>query len=314
MVKPVIVLSACIEHENCRYDGSHIGSEVIQKLKEYVDFVLVCPEMAIGLPSPRESIRLVKRDSVGYVQLLGSQSETDYTQKMDDYANNYLSNINPNDIDGFIMKSKSPSCGIGQVKLYKDLVKAPLITGRHVGAFGGKVKEYFPTFPIEHEMRLTNEKIREHFLITIYTRARFKKVEKMKDLVKFHSDNKYLFMVYNQSSLNRLGNIVANHERYPVNTVKEKYFEELLRTLNRMPNRNRNINTLAHIYGYFKNDLKLKEKVYFNDTLAKYRKNILPISAVLSILKSWVIRFDNQYLLTQTIFEPYPDALNEIAE
>ncbi|MBU1020726.1 MAG: DUF523 and DUF1722 domain-containing protein [Firmicutes bacterium] len=314
MVKPVILLSACIEHESCRYDGSKISSKYIKKLKDYVEFITVCPEMAIGLPSPRESIRLVKRDSVGHIELLGSKSGTDYTEKMSEFSDKYLKSLDPNKVDGFILKSKSPSCGIGQVKLYKDILKAPLITGRHTGFFGGRVKELFSTYPIEHEMRLTNDEIREHFLITIFTRARFKEVKSMKELVKFHSDNKYLFMVYNQSSLNRLGNIVANHEKYPLNDVKIKYFNELLQTLNRMPNRKRNINTLTHIYGYFKKDLKAKEKAFFTDNLKKYEEGLIPISAVLSVLRSWVIRFENEYLLSQTIFEPFPIALSEFGE
>ncbi|MBN2605187.1 MAG: DUF523 and DUF1722 domain-containing protein [Bacilli bacterium] len=314
MVKPVIVISSCIEHDRCRYDGSFIASKYVKKLKEYLEFITVCPEMAIGLPSPRESIRLVKRDNVGHIQLLGSKSGTDFTDKMNDFSETYLRKLDPQKIDGFILKSKSPSCGIGQVKLYKDILKAPLITGRHTGFFGGKVKEIFPTFPIEHEMRLTNDEIREHFLITVFTRARYKEVKSMKDLVKFHSDNKYLFMVYNQSSLNRLGNIVANHEKYPLLEVKEKYFDEMLKTLNRMPNRKRNINTLTHIYGYFKKDLRIKEKAFFTDSIAKYEAGLIPISAVLSVLRSWVIRFENEYLLSQTLFEPYPVELSEFPD
>ena len=87
MVKPVIVISACIEHEKCRYDGSYIASKFIKKLKDYVEFITVCPELAIGLPSPRESIRLVKRDDSQNVELLGSKSGTNHTEKMNEFTN-----------------------------------------------------------------------------------------------------------------------------------------------------------------------------------------------------------------------------------
>ena len=58
-MKPKILCSACLGFCACRYDGSQLKSDLINMLKEYVDFETVCPEMGIGLPSPREAIRIV---------------------------------------------------------------------------------------------------------------------------------------------------------------------------------------------------------------------------------------------------------------
>jgi uncharacterized protein YbgA (DUF1722 family) len=66
--------------------------------------------------------------------------------------------------------------------------------------------------------------------------------------------------------------------------------------------------------GYFKKELSQKEKEFFHSILDKYRNQKIPLSTITSILKSWVIRFENEYLLNQTYFEPYPEELIEISD
>ncbi len=46
----------------------------------------------------------------------------------------------------------------------------------------------------------------------------------------------------------------------------------------------------------------------------KYAEKKIPLSSLLAILKSWTLRFDEKYLLRQTYFEPYPEALVEISD
>jgi uncharacterized protein YbgA (DUF1722 family) len=64
--------------------------------------------------------------------------------------------------------------------------------------------------------------------------------------------------------------------------------------------------------GYFTSKLSKNEKAFFLDAVAKYRTGKFPLSTPLNVLKSWIIRFNEEYLMQQTFFEPYPDALMEI--
>src|SRR5665647_2358994 len=57
--KPVVVVSKCITFEPIRWNGQIIASEFVEKLKPYVNFVPVCPEVEIGLGVPRDPIRIV---------------------------------------------------------------------------------------------------------------------------------------------------------------------------------------------------------------------------------------------------------------
>ncbi len=312
--KPNVFISACIEYDHCRYDGTMIGSEHISKLKPYINELRVCPEMAIGFKAPRESLRLIQRknEDLKFVQ---TSSGNDYTKEMVDFSDKYLSSLV--DMDGFIMKAKSPSCGVTDVKVYHDIGKAHTKLSKQSGVFGGKVLELYPATPIESERRLSNFSIRENFYISIFTLAGFRELKKdfeYKKLVEFHSNNKYLFMTYKQTTLKKMGNVVANHDKKPHQAVLRLY-EELLRELlmgtSSMKNR---INVLTHIYGYFKKDIITQEKEFYFELLDQYLNHQIPYRAVLNILNSWSIRFKEDYLLKQTIFVPYPKDLVTVTD
>ncbi|HDC4761400.1 TPA: DUF523 domain-containing protein, partial [Enterobacter cloacae] len=109
--KPVLGISGCLTGSAVRFDGGHkrMGF-VMDELAQWVSFRPVCPEMAIGLPTPRPAIRLTLTDS-GETQLRFSKPpHDDITQKMADFTADYLPKIG--DLSGFIVCAKSPSCGM----------------------------------------------------------------------------------------------------------------------------------------------------------------------------------------------------------
>ena len=52
-----IVVSKCLEFDKCRYNGLSINDSIIRSLKDYVEFIPICPEVEIGLDTPRDPIR-----------------------------------------------------------------------------------------------------------------------------------------------------------------------------------------------------------------------------------------------------------------
>ena len=311
-VKPTVVVSKCLEFEACRYNGDKLSDVTVRNLQPYVEFIPVCPEVEIGLGVPRETIRIVELD--GMQKLVQPSTGDDLTDKMKRFSNVFLSSLP--DVDGFILKNRSPSCGTRDVKIYAGLGKAPT-KGKGAGLFGSAVLAGFSHLAIEEEGRLSNFIIREHFLTQLFTIAHFKTLKKnknMKALVEFQSDFKYLFMAYNQTKQKELGRVIANKDKRPIDEVYAKYEEILYKLLNRTPRYTSNINVCQHIFGYFKNKLKKEEKDYFLSLLSKYTEKKIPFSSLLTILKSWAIRFEETYLLRQTYFEPYPEMLVEITD
>lgn len=313
--RPHIVISKCIEHANCRYDGSMISSGFVRTLMPYVEFLPLCPEMAIGLPSPRESLRLVSSD--GSIKLLSYNLGTDRTDEMLGYSKRIAKEILKFHPDGFILKSRSPSCGNKDVKVYGDIGKAAPLPMKANGIFGGYMTDAFPGIMFEDEGRLLNFSIREHFYTFIFTLADYREnVEGkgMKELVAFQSRNKYLFMAYSQSGLKKLGTLVANHEKKDFPTLSEEYLTQLRSMLSTTPSKSRHINVMLHIFGYFKNQLSSEEKAHFLDMLDMYRASRIPQSAVMAMLGSWGVRFKSEYLKGQTIFSSFPKELATVTD
>lgn len=304
---PNLVVSKCIEFESCRYNGLIIASPIIKKLKDYVNFIPVCPEVEIGLGIPRDPIRLVEIN--GEINLIQPSKDLNLTQSMEEFSSSFLSSLT--DIDGFILKNKSPSCGVKAVRVYSHPGNSrPKTDG--IGLFANSVFNEFPYTPLEDEGRLRNLQIREDFLTSIYTLSDFRKVKKsqeVSELINFHSQNKFLLMAYNQNIMREMGKILGEQKNYSKEDLFSKYDNMLGKTLKKPPEIPSNINVLMHVFGYVSDKLNHEEKAFFLDSLGKYRNGIMPLLVCLNLLKSWVIRFDKDYLAQQTFFQPYPSEL-----
>ena len=303
-VKPRIIISKCLEFEACRYDGQIINNKYIKKLKQFIDFEPVCPEVEIGMGTPRDTIRIVKNE--GKYLLYQPATEKDFGEKMNIFSKNYLKKIN--NVDGFILKSDSPSCGVQSAKIYPKKNNCPPIK-KSSGFFTKHILSNFPLVPIEEEKRLNNIFIREHFYTCIFTIADFRSITNFDSLYKYHAKHKYLFMSYNQTLMRKMGNIAANKSNKSIDKIKKEYYNLLLTLLSKKSRYPSNINTQMHVMGYFKKSLTSNEKKHFLDTIELYRNKKIPISAVNNILISWINRFDNKYLKNQSFFFRFPEEL-----
>lgn len=307
--KPIVVLSRCIEVEPVRWDGRIIASEFVEKLKPFVEYIPVCPEVEIGLGIPRNPIRIVKKGSS--LRLLQPATGLDFTEKMEQFSKTFLDALP--EVDGFILKSGSPSSALKDAKIYPSTERVSAL-GKGAGFFGGAVANRFNFLALEDEHRLLNPRIKEHFLTKLYTLADFRAVKhssSIKKLIDFQARNKLLFTAYNQVELHAMGRIVAQPKGLSFQKIMADYQTHLWSALRRPPRRGANENVLTKAAGYFTQKLSKKEKAFFLDTVSKYKAGKLPLSTPLNVLKSWIIRFDEDYLMQQSFFEPYPDSLIE---
>ncbi len=305
--KPRIVISKCIGFDPCRYNGEIVQDKFVRRLEPHVEFVCVCPEVEIGLGTPRAPVRVVA--SGESFKLIQPASGLDVSEKMRKFSRGFLDGLK--EVDGFILKNRSPSCGFTDVKVYAGPEKGASI-GRTAGFFGGAVLERFGDRAVEDEGRLLNLNIREHFLTSIFAFARFRALQEsssMHDLVGFHTSNKLLLMAYSQTKLRELGRIVANADGKQMGTVLELYGKCFREAFHKPPRHASPINVLMHTLGYFKKDLSAQEKRHFLEVSEAYRHGRTPLSSAVSILRSWVMRFESEYLREQTLFMPFPEEL-----
>jgi uncharacterized protein YbgA (DUF1722 family)/uncharacterized protein YbbK (DUF523 family) len=333
--RPRVVFSRCLGFEACRYNGQIIASEAVEQFRRFFDCVTVCPEADIGLGIPRDPIRIVRRDEG--LRLVQPSTGRDVSDEMLGFAADFLDNLGKpgtapgrqdaaairyspgflGPVDGFVLKSRSPSCGLTDVKLFGETSKGSALPGKIAGFFGGEVLQRFPLVAVEDEGRLTNFTIREHFLTRVYVSARFRQLRErptMAGLVRFQAENKLLFMAYNQTRMRELGRIVANQDRLPVADAFERYARTLPLVFAKQPRFNSAVNVLQHGAGYFKDKVSAREKGLLAESLESYRAGRVPLSVPQSIIRAWVARFDVPYLEQQTFFRPYPEELQFISD
>jgi uncharacterized protein YbgA (DUF1722 family)/uncharacterized protein YbbK (DUF523 family) len=311
-IRPVVVVSRCLLSENCRWNGEILHDDFALLLKRFVDYRPICPEVEIGLGVPRDPIHI---ESIrGEPHLVQAATGRDLSRDMRLFSDSFLSRLN--DVDGFLLKYRSPSCGTNDVKIYGQGAGSGSI-GKGAGFFAAGALKRFGDLAIESEGRVKNFRLREHYLTKLWVMARFKRSRSgggMRDLIEFHADNKLLLMAYNQARLKELGKVVANHERRKVEEVFDLYRAALPGAFAKIPRLASSINVLMHAMGYFTKELSARERSHFLGLIERYRSGTLPLSALVSIVNSWIARFDEPYLARQTFFNPYPEELALIAD
>ncbi|MBO1685231.1 YbgA family protein [Clostridium butyricum] len=304
MRKPKLIISKCLNSEKCRFDGQGYDDKVISLLRDYVDIETVCPETSIGLSIPRNPLRIEKDSDVN--RLIEAKSNVDYTYQMCEFAEEFINGID--DIDGFILKSRSPSCGIKDVKVYPKAQKCS-ISKNATGIFSSKVIEGMSNIPIENEGRLKNYNIRDEFLTKIFAINDFKCADSILD---FHNKNILLLKSYSIKISKELDSI-ANKQNLNETDI-DLYKSKLYELLNKKRNKKSKVKICKGIFENFKDKLIKNEIDYFYNLLNLYENEKTPFSSIIVALQMYSIRFNNEELLNQTFFNPYPKCLVNISD
>ncbi len=154
-----IAVSACLTGRRVRYDGaSERCSFVTEVLPLHLDLIPVCPEVELGMTIPREKIRL--RGGGETPSLIGEDSGTDWTEAMLLYARERITSAGLATISGYILKSRSPSCGMGDVKLFDE---SGAWRREGTGLFARTLLDLCPDLPVINEIDLDDAPLRGSF-------------------------------------------------------------------------------------------------------------------------------------------------------
>ncbi len=164
LVRPRVVVSKCLGFESCKYDGGMNDSTAVDGLRPRVDFLPICPEVEIGLGVPRSPIDLVS--SKPLPRLMDQESGEDFTDRMTSFADSFLGSIE--EVDGFILKSASPSCALRDAKIY---TKQGRVIALGPGLFGNAVLKRFSHSALADEKELKYHSKRRRFLDRLFSLA-----------------------------------------------------------------------------------------------------------------------------------------------
>ena len=123
-----VLISSCLLGENVKYDGGNNSitqNKFIQKLQKLNLIVSICPEVEGGLPIPRVPVEILNKRAI-------NKDGEDKTDEFNQGANKALEIALQNGIKMAIMKSKSPSCGVGRI--YDGTFLRKLINGDGISA------------------------------------------------------------------------------------------------------------------------------------------------------------------------------------
>jgi uncharacterized protein YbgA (DUF1722 family)/uncharacterized protein YbbK (DUF523 family) len=306
MEKIRIGISSCLLGEKVRYDGGHkLDRYITDTLGLYFEWVPVCPEVEYGLPVPREAMHLIGDPATP--RIVTVRTGVDHTDGMKRWAVDKLRQLEKEDFCGFIFGSKSPSSGIGGIKVYTS---SGMPSNRGTGIFGGAFIRYFPLVPVIDDGRMHNPNLRESFIEQVFVYKRWKefmeKDPKLGDLISFHTNLKLLILSHSPKHYSALGRLVAQSKKYQRDAVFSEYIKMLMDGLRLLATVKKNTNVLLHIAGYFKRQLPSEDKNELLEVIGQYHKGYVPLIVPMILINHYVRKFDEPYLKNQFYLNPHP--------
>jgi uncharacterized protein YbgA (DUF1722 family)/uncharacterized protein YbbK (DUF523 family) len=308
--KILLGISECLLGCKVRFDAGHKHNRYItDTLGHFFKFQSYCPEVGIGMGIPREPIRLV--GDPANPKVLGTKDPSiDVTDALNNYCEDIAKKL-PSDLYGFILKSKSPTCGMERVKVYHSNGNPNASAS---GIFAKALATFNPQLPLEEEGRLADPVLRENFVTRVLLFRDWQDLKSnglsAKSLLEFHTNNKLSLMAHYPASYQDLGRLIANLKGKDLNEIATEYFAKLMRAFSYKVTRAKNTNVLQHCAGYLKKDLLSDDKQELSTLIMRYRAGEIPLIVPITLLQHYFRKFPNDYMLRQRYLNPYPNELS----
>jgi uncharacterized protein YbgA (DUF1722 family)/uncharacterized protein YbbK (DUF523 family) len=320
-------VSSCLLGEEVRFNGGHKRYRFLtDELGPHVDWVPYCPEVAMGLGTPREPIRLTAGG-----RLVNRGGTADHTAAMAALP------LPASDLDGYVFKAKSPSCGIRDVPRYGAdgppevaagvSARVPAGASARVpagvpasvsagvsagpGLYAARVMARFPLLAVEDEGRLNDAGLREAFVERIFAASRLRALLSgpwsSRDLVGFHTRHKLQLLAHDPSRYRAAGRVVAAAGTAPQAVTEAAYRDLFLAAMATRASSRRNANALQHACSRIGRELDPPRRADLVARIEAYRRGEEPLSVPVALLAHYACWFP--WLAEQTYLRPYPPGL-----
>jgi uncharacterized protein YbgA (DUF1722 family)/uncharacterized protein YbbK (DUF523 family) len=302
-------ISQCLLGANVRYDGGHRSNKFCtNELAQLFDFTVLCPEVGIGLPIPRKSIRLVGNVDAPRA-VLSSGGSNDYTEKLSNFANDNYKILEQ--LCGYIVCKASPSCGMERVKVYGESGQSQ---SKGIGIFTARLKSLLPLLPMEEDGRLNDPSLRDSFIKRVYLYNEWQEISagnklSVKALMAFHTKHKMTLLAHCQQTYRKLGPLVASANISNIKEISAEYIHLKLEGMKKTATRSKNTNVLMHLQGHLKKLINRDDKAELRQCIIDYNHGLQPIMAPLTLLKHHFRNNPSNYIQQLSFFDPYPKQL-----
>jgi uncharacterized protein YbgA (DUF1722 family)/uncharacterized protein YbbK (DUF523 family) len=293
--RPRVGVSSCLLGEQVRFNGGHKRYRFLtDELGPYVDWVPYCPEVSIGLGTPREPIRLTTDG-----RLVNRSGTADHTELMEALPL-------PAGLDGYVFKAKSPSCGIRAIPRYRPDGAA---AGHGRGLYADRVLTAFPLLAVEDEGRLNDAGLREAFCERIFAAARLRSLFSgpwsAGDLVAFHARHKLQLQAHDPARYRAAGRVVAAAGP----GAEAAYRDLFLAAMASRATPGRTANALQHAYSRIGRQLDRPRRLDLVARIEAYRRGEEPLSVPVALFAHYASGGEFGWLAEQTFLRPFPAEL-----
>ena len=316
-------MSACLLGDAVRYDGGHKRDLFLtEALAPWVRWERVCPEVEIGMGVPRPPIRLEEAD--GGIRLVEPAARRDHTEKMREWAQLRIKELAGAGLDGYVLKSASPSCGLGSVKVHRD---GQALHARGNGVFAAELRKRWPGLPVVEESGLAGRRTREDFAERAFARNRWRVLAEREaeprdrragharrrsrpdpaGLVAYHEAHELLFWARDEQATRRMNRLVGQKGRS--RSLLARYEAGLSTVLATPARRGGHVDVLRHARDCLEQVLGPEEARRIEVAIEEYRLASAPRTRALELLRRSALRHDCRRLLGQLYFDPLPMAL-----
>lgn len=163
-LRPRVIISACLTGEPVRYDGTDRNQvELRRSMQNIIELIPLCPEAGAGMGVPRPPVQRVASDEAGPVRIIGRDHPSlDVTRVLQHYSEAAVAQLlHVPYLCGWILKSRSPSCGLGSSPLYHPDGR---LLGTGDGVLAALVRQRAPWLAMREETELTSPWQRQQFI------------------------------------------------------------------------------------------------------------------------------------------------------
>ncbi|MFN8624384.1 MAG: DUF523 and DUF1722 domain-containing protein [Candidatus Binatia bacterium] len=301
-----IGVSSCLLGQAVRYDGGQKRDAfLVETFGRHVEWVPVCPEVELGMATPREPVRLVRDGEA--VRMVGMTSQIDHTNAMSSYARRRVAELGADDLCGYLFKKDSPSCGMERVWVHAA-GGMPARSGR--GLFAAALMQRYPTLPVEEEGRLCDPRLRESFVERVFAyrrlRALFTGRWKVHDVAVFHTAHTLQLLAHSTRAYRQLSRLLAGATALTRGELRERYEAGFMGALQVLATPRRHEEVLRHSIGYLRKQLDDTSRRELLAVVEDYRSGVVPLMVPVASIRHFVRRLAVADLLGQTYLEPHP--------
>ena len=313
-MKPLRVgVSSCLLGNEVRFDGQHKRDAfLVEDLGPFVEFVPVCPEVEVGMTTPRETLRLVRSDPDAGPRLRTTRTEDDWTARMNSFARRRIKLLVAEELSGYVFKKDSPSCGVWRVKTYGE-GEGEAVERDGRGLFAAALLDAFPHLPVEEEGRLRDPKLRENFIERLFAHRRLQSLWEptwtQRSLIEFHTAHKMALLAHDEPAYRHLGRLVAEGKKLPRGALRSQYEAGFMAALGKVATPGRHANVMTHMLGHFSDRLDPRARGEILTLIEDHRNGLVPLVVPLTLLRHYVKLLDVTYLAGQVYLDPHPKEL-----